>query len=374
MEQFVQTERDLLEQVDKVATLGECFTWMQQCNECVEQLEEHNRAKRPRLSIGNKQSLVTRIAQLERLKKGLERRFIHIDGDYASINSGDTKKLIWREIDTAFEKRILTGAVINADHIEPRKFLEDTCSVVLEQVQDVIKKYNSVKVSTMFNGEFATGDKCANKSIDTRNCELFPTSNLQEWYERHIIEPILVSLEEFQERDSGWALSRILNLTVNVNKHNPLHAGCWVEIPREIKLKKAVINVESTDNACFAWSIVAALYPAKSHAKRSSEYPHYTSVLNVRNIEFPMTLSQIKKFENLNDISINVYSIEKEKKELAILPIRLTDNKKEKHVNLLYVKDQQDDDTGHFVWIKNLSRLIGSQLSRSLRAKYICDR
>lgn len=192
MEQFVQIERDLLEQVDKVATLGECFTWMQRCNECVEQLKEHSCAKRPRLSIRKRQSLVARIAQLEGLKKGLERRFIHIDGDYASTSSGDAKKLIWREIDTAFEKNILTGAVINADHIKPRKFLEDTGSVVLEQVQNVIKKYNSVKVNTMFNGEFATGDKRANKSINSRNCELFQTSNLCEWYERHVIEPILV--------------------------------------------------------------------------------------------------------------------------------------------------------------------------------------
>jgi len=50
-----------------------------------------------------------------------------------------------------------------------------------------------------------------------------------------------------------------------------------------------------------------------------------------------MTLTQIKKFENLNDISINVYCIEK-KKELSILPIRLTEKKKmDKYVNLLYV-------------------------------------
>jgi len=68
-----------------------------------------------------------------------------------------------------------------------------------------------------------------------------------------------------------------------------------------------------------------------------------------------MTLTQIKKFENLNDISINVYCIEK-KKELSIFSIRLTDQKMDKHVNLLYV--QNDDDVGHFAWIKNLSRLV----------------
>jgi len=64
-----------------------------------------------------------------------------------------------------------------------------------------------------------------------------------------------------------------------------------------------------------------------------------------------MTLNKIKKFEDLNVISINVYCIEKQK-EISILPIQFTDTKWEKHINLLYV---QDDNEGHFAWIKNLS-------------------
>ncbi|EZA46672.1 hypothetical protein X777_03599 [Ooceraea biroi] len=134
------------------------------------------------------------------------------------------------------------------------------------------------------------------------------------------------SLEEFQERDSGWALSRILNLTINVNRHNPMHAGCRIKLPEEIKTKKAVVNVQSKDNACFAWSVIATLYPAERHTERQSSYPHYTTVLNLKGIEFPVSLKQIKKFELLNDISINVYAIqEKKKKEeekLMIVPIR----------------------------------------------------
>ncbi|XP_071575601.1 uncharacterized protein [Temnothorax nylanderi] len=192
----------------------------------------------------------------------------------------------------------------------------DARDIVLIHVRNVMQRHDNVKINTMFNGEFVAGDKRANKSMATRNCELFRMSDLREWYKRHIIEPTLASLEEFQERDSGWALSRILNLTVNVNKYNPLHAGCFVEIPREIKMKRPVINVRSMDNACFAWSVVAALHPAQRNAKRESSYPHYTSVLNLTNIEFPMTLDQIKQFEDHNDISINVYSIEKKTRNL----------------------------------------------------------
>jgi len=85
-----------------------------------------------------------------------------------------------------------------------------------------------------------------------------------------------------------------------------------------------------------------------------------------------MTLNQIKKYENQNNISIHVYCIEKQK-ELSILPIRLTEKKKmDKQVNLLYM--QNDDDVGHFALIKNLSRLVSSQLSGQKNKKFFCNR
>ncbi|KYM80838.1 hypothetical protein ALC53_08722 [Atta colombica] len=53
-------------------------------------------------------------------------------------------------------------------------------------------------------------------------------------------------------------------------------------------------------------------------------------VLNLTGIQFPITLSQIERFECLNDIS-NVYLIEKRQKE--ILPYRFTDRKRGKYVS-----------------------------------------
>jgi len=106
--------------------------------------------------------------------------------------------------------------------------------------------------------------------------------------------------------------------------------------------------VQSTDNVCFAWSVVAALYPAERNSERELSYPQYMTVLNFNDKEFPMTLKNIEKFERLNDVLINIYNIEEQK----VLPIWLTDNKKEKHVNLLYVQDLRDDN----VWDDIISR------------------
>ncbi|KYN04505.1 hypothetical protein ALC62_04627 [Cyphomyrmex costatus] len=90
------------------------------------------------------------------------------------------RSLVWREIGAAFERRVLTGAVINFEHIEPRQFLEDAGSVVLEYVRGAIERYGNVKVNTAFNGEFVASDKRTVMSINTKNCELYPTSNVRE--------------------------------------------------------------------------------------------------------------------------------------------------------------------------------------------------
>jgi len=129
---------------------------------------------------------------------------MHVGSGYASR---DERSLVWREIDAAFENRISTGAVVNVDYIEPRRFLQDAREIVLERVRDAVKRHGSAKVNTAFNGEFMTNIKRDIKSINTKNREIYRYTDLHEWYEQHIIEPTLTSLEEFQERDSGWALS-----------------------------------------------------------------------------------------------------------------------------------------------------------------------
>ena len=114
--------------------------------------------------------------------------------------------------------------------------------------------------------------------------------------------------------------------------------------------------------------MVAGLYPAKKYTERESSYPHYMTVLNLMDIEFPITFKDIFKFERLNMVSINMYGIENKQ----VLLLRLTDDKK--HVNLLYLQDSHNDNLGYFACIKNLSRLVSSQITRKKNKKFFCDR
>jgi hypothetical protein len=125
-----------------------------------------------------------------------------------------------------------------------------------------------------------------------------------------------------------------------------------------------VVNVQSTDNACFEWVVVAALYLAKKHPERTIEY---STVLNLCGIEFPLTLAQISKFERLNSISVNVFTTEGD----SIVSLCLTGDKQEKYVNLYYILENNE---AHFACIKYLSRLVSAQVSKRKCKTYICDR
>lgn len=50
---------------------------------------------------------------------------------------------------------------------------------------------------------------------------------------------IVKNCEEFQERDSGWALEKIEFIEININKYTPLKASSYLPLPMWIQHKKA---------------------------------------------------------------------------------------------------------------------------------------
>ena len=103
-----------------------------------------------------------------------------------------------------------------------------------------------------------------------------------------------------------------------------------------------------------------------------------------------MALKDLAQFEQQNNISVNVYGLTRIKWKFKTVPLHLKSQKREIYVNLLRVEDyymneydnldDYDDDEGieplnfHYVWIKNLSRLVNDQFSSNGHKKHICDR
>lgn len=144
-------------------------------------------------------------------------------------------------------------------------------------------------------------------------------------------------------------------------------------MPKSIENRKAVVNVKNSDEYCFVWSVLSALHPVESHSYRLYNYTNFFDELNIEGIDFPIKIVDIPLFERKNpNISINVFGLEKGAKGNYFVsgPLHITNERKQNHLNLLYL---ENEDKYHFCWIKCLSRLISSQLTRRNGKKFICD-
>lgn len=283
-------------------------------------------------------------------------------------------------VDSAFKCRIITYRINgSADILDPKMYLLNIGETLEKLITIELKTHKHVKINVELFGTFvktnAEGEVIRDlKSFNTKNVALHKDCMDFPSYFEQISLCISKKCEDFNERDSGWGLEKIEFLNVNVNKYQPLKGSTYIPLPPEVQSKNACVNVKNRDNKCFYWAIISALYPVDKNSDRPSSYPHYTDIFNVTGIKDPVCLSDIKKFEKLNKISVNVYGIDTDKKRddrgLTIVPLRISKMSCENHVNLLYF---ERGDVSHYCWIKNLSRLVSSQISKHGKTTWICD-
>lgn len=82
--------------------------------------------------------------------------------------------------------------------------------------------------------------------------------------------------------------------------------------------------MENKGDVCFVLVVVSELYLAKKHAQRVFKYPYYLKVANWTGIDFSMPAKQRDYFEKQNDVTVNVYILEKTKKKFYVDPTYLT--------------------------------------------------
>lgn len=275
-------------------------------------------------------------------------------------------------IATAFKKRIISYKLNpSMEYLTPEEFLMDNQHKVIRLINDCLIKHNCVKLNFELFAYFILpkSDEQQLKSFNTKY-EIVYNNNtdINELYLK-TISTFDRKLSEFQHRESGWSCLFISHLEININKYSPLKGGTYIDLPQVIKKTRSCLNIRNSDNKCFLWSIVAALYPTQMNVCRTSSYPHFSKVLNIDGISFPPSCKDIKVFENLNPhMSINIYGLDN--KNMVTGPIYVTSLRKKQHVNLLYFEQKGN---GHYCLIKNLLRLIKRQISKHKGKMYLCE-
>ena len=305
------------------------------------------------------------------------------------LQNSSLEGFVIEDIESAFKGRIKTAVVTNFMYKDPILFFEEIKDAVIEYIKNAIDKHKMIKVGCIFSAFFTKilTKKEVEKFFHNSYEVLSSGSDISEWYEEKVKNKIPVLICDFEKNtESGFLLSEIINLLIKVVKYMPLHAGSYIRLPQFIFNKKCVINVQNTDNKCFAYAVCSQLNRKSNNPQRVSHYKNYNQYMNINEADFPMTLEKIRKFEKENtnfirpdgtvsQISVNVYALEEkenDQKNPRIVPVYLTKEDRKDHVDLLLLTD--DNGNTHFSNITDLSALVGSQLSKNGHKKYICKR
>ena len=184
------------------------------------------------------------------------------------------------------------------------------------------------------------------------------------------IDAIDAKIEAYQEAGSAWYFKEVDKLEIHTVEYNPTKGSSYIPLPDWISNKKAIVNIKNKDEKCFLWCILRYLHPRDRDEERLTDLKNYENSLNTKGITFPMKLKDISKFEKLNPglPGINVFSVNESDN---FYPLKMVEKDCVNTIDLfLYEKDG----VSHYSLIKNFTRLIKSQKTKSKEKIFICKK
>ena len=180
-------------------------------------------------------------------------------------------------------------------------------------------------------------------------------------------------LEEIDKTEmaegSGWVFVKVEKLVLHTTRWDPVNAGSYIELPQELKNKKAIINMKNEDDKCFMWCVLRALNPKDKNAERiDNDLKNKVNTLNMEGTQYPVSFRGIDRFEHLNpEISISILGYNKDDK---VYPLKVSKYTGCKHdIVLLLIKNGEKS---HYCLVKNISALFASQINNHKGARYYC--
>ena len=172
---------------------------------------------------------------------------------------------------------------------------------------------------------------------------------------------------------SNWRFKKLIRFNVSSTVIKSALGKSYIELPKVIQNKKATINIKNNDDKCFDYALITSrIY--KDHDKTDLRVvkKNLDKILIPDNIIYPITSNDIHLYEELNNIQINVFSLDGYTDDVEDVRTCINEEyKSNKHrkdvVNLLLIRENEKS---HYVFITNLSRLF---FSKALKvARYHC--
>ena len=146
-------------------------------------------------------------------------------------------------------------------------------------------------------------------------------------------------------------------LYYDCNKISISRGGSYVDSPKWLKNKKSTINPKNNDYKCFQYAVTLALNldKIKKDSQRISKIKAFIEQYNWKDIDFPSTSKDWKKFELNNEIAHNILYVPHNTKKIQVAYKSKHNLAREKQVILLVITNGEN---WHYLVLKSLPGLF----------------
>ena len=109
-------------------------------------------------------------------------------------------------------------------------------------------------------------------------------------------------------RGPDFAFDGVNFLYYDFNKISVSRGGSYIDSPKWLKDKKSTINQKNNDHKCFQYAVTLALNrdEINDHPERISKIKPFIDEYDWKDIDFPSTSKDWKKFESNNEVALNI--------------------------------------------------------------------
>ena len=194
-----------------------------------------------------------------------------------------------------------------------------------------------------------------------------------------MLEKMMAVLSTFASSGSGWVVEKIIKLDVKFARYRPIRGSSYLALPHKLANCRGLLNIRNHDGAnCFNYCFVAAYHAHHGisldrddrnyHIDKTfpATYQQQNIHQPVGEFEMPMGFEQMKAFETLNDVAIDVFGYDKGQ----LYPLRVSSFESDFVMDLLFLYDA---DIYHYVLITDLEKVVCKVRDLKFRFDYrIC--
>ena len=297
----------------------------------------------------------------------------HDYDDYEYKGIKDIKDLFKLSIDKDYYKPILVKSGYNGNYVQyksieggkiltPKEYLTLT-EKYLRELINYYKNKGEWKLQLIAEINFISlkpgSDETRIMHTSSDNNEIMIGDDNDD-----IIEELFKSfLQKYEDnlqnkmKGSDFEFDGVNFLYYDFNKISLNRGRSYIDSPKWLKDKRSTINPKNNDDKCFQYAVTLALNfdKIKKDPQRISKIKPFIDQYNWKDIDFPSTSKDWKKFELNNKIALNILYVPHNTRKVNIAYKSKNNLTCDKQVILLMITDSEK---WHYLTVKNLLGLL----------------